>query len=104
MARLLDLVAVFLAISSACILYGLKYDARRIESRVHAQQRAVDKAESEIAALRAERAYLGRLERIELLARTHGLAPIRERQYQRVGEAFEDGIARILDRPDSDGR
>ncbi len=104
MARLLNTAAGFLALGSACALYGLKYETRRIEARVHAQERAVEKAENDIAVLKAERAYLGRAERIEGLARAQGLEPVRERQYLRVGEAFEDGIARILDRPEADGK
>lgn len=104
MSRLLNLTAGFLALGSACALYGLSYDTRRIEARVHAQERTVEKAEADIAILKAERAYLGRPERIEALARGQGLAPVQENQYLRVGEAFDDGIARILDRRRDDSR
>ncbi len=104
MSRLLTLTAGFLALSSACSLYGLNYDTRRIEARVHGQERTLEKAEADIAVLKAERAYLGRPERIDALARAQGLAPVKESQYLRVGEAFDDGIARILDRRRDDDR
>lgn len=104
MSRLMNVAAGFLALGSACALYGLKYETRRIEARVHVQERTLDKAETDIAVLKAERAYLGRAQRIEALARVQGLEPVRERQYLRVGEAFEDGIARILDRQSADER
>ena len=102
MARILTLASAALALSSACLLYGLNYDTRRMESRIHARERLVEKLEADIAILKAERAYLGRPERIEKLARQQGLEPIRERQYIRIGQAFDDGIARILDLPDQD--
>ena len=31
-----------------------------------------------------------------------GLEPVRERQYARIGEALDDGIAKILDKPEDD--
>ena len=102
MARMVNVAAAFLAIGSACALYGLKYETRRIETRVNAQERAAEKAERDIAVLKAERAYLGRPERIEALARLQGMEPVRERQYARIGEALDDGIAKILDKPEDD--
>jgi cell division protein FtsL len=72
--------AVFLAISSAFLLYGLSYDTRQLEARVAAQQRLADEARSDIAVLKAERAHLGRPSRIEPLARAQGLAPLTDRQ------------------------
>ncbi len=102
MARLVNVTAAFLTLASACALYGLKYETRRLESRVNAQERATEKAERDIAVLKAERAYLGRPERIEALARLQGLEPVRERQYARIGEALDDGIAKILDKPEDD--
>ncbi len=86
MARLLTIAAGFLTLGSACALYGLNYDTRRLEARVQAQERAVEKAESDIAVLKSERAYLGRPERIEALARAQGLRPIRETQYITLGD------------------
>lgn len=71
----LTLAAFFMALSSAFLLYGLTYDTRLIEQRVQAAERAADRARSEIAVLRAERAHLARPERIEPLARAQGLRP-----------------------------
>ncbi len=102
MARLVDLAAAFLALSSAIALYGLKHDTRRIEARVQAQERTAEKTEREIAVLKAERAYLGRPERIEKLARAQGMEPVRERQYVRIDGIRDDGIAKILDQPEID--
>jgi len=76
----LTVSAAFLAISSAFLLYGLSYDTRLIEARVTSQERAADKARSDIAVLKAERAHLARPERIEPLARAQGLAPVTDRQ------------------------
>ena len=71
----LTLAACCMALSSAFLLYGLTYDTRLIEQRVQAAERATDRARSEIAVLRAERAHLARPERIEQLARAQGLRP-----------------------------
>lgn len=104
MSRLVTLTAGFFTLGVACALYGLSYDTRNLEARVHAKERAVEKAEADIAVLKAERAYLARPERIEALARAQGLAPIKQSQYLRVGEAVDDGIARLIDRRRDDGR
>lgn len=72
--------AAFLAISSAFLLYGLSYETKQLEARVAHQQRQADKARSDIAVLKAERAHLARPSRIEPLARAQGLAPVAEGQ------------------------
>lgn len=86
----LTVSAAFLAISSAFLLYGLSYDTRQLEARVAAQERSADKARSDIAVLKAERAHLARPERIEPLARAQGLAPLSDRQF--LDLAPENGI------------
>ena len=63
-------------LASAFALYAVKYDTRRLEARVQAQERALEKAESDVTILVAERAHLARPERLEPLARLIGLAPI----------------------------
>ena len=78
--RLLTFSAVFLALSSAFLLYGLNYDTRRIEARVQADERRAEIARSDIAVLKADRAHLARPERIEPLARAQGLRPMTDRQ------------------------
>jgi cell division protein FtsL len=85
MARLAILAGSALTIAAAMSLYALKHDTRRLEAEVHRLERAVDKAEGDIAVLKAERAYLSRPDRIETLARRMGLGPARETQYRRPG-------------------
>jgi cell division protein FtsL len=85
MLKLFSLIAVLLTFGSVFGLYALKYDARRLESEVQAKERTLEKLQADIAVLRAERAYLGRPERIEELARAQGLEPIRRQQYVDVG-------------------
>ena len=77
----LTIAACFLALSSAFLLYGLTYDTRLIEQRVQASERAAERARSDIAVLRAERAHLARPERIEPFARAQGLRPTDPRQF-----------------------
>lgn len=93
MMRLLILLAVLGTIGSVFALYGIKYDTRQLERRVAAQQRALEKAGFDIAVLKSERAYLGRPDRIERLARELGLAPIEERQYVRLPAEPASAIA-----------
>lgn len=83
--RTLIVSAVFLALSSAFLLYGLNYDTRLMEARVNAQERDADRARSDIAILKAERAHLARPDRIEALARSQGLKPATEKQFARRG-------------------
>ncbi len=82
MARTLTFLAGALAVASASALYALKYDTARIEAEAHKLERAIEKTENDIAVLRAERAYLGRPERIDALAREQGLGPITPSQYR----------------------
>ncbi len=84
MARLLTILAGLIMIAAAAALYSQKHDTRRIEAEVQATERAIEKAESDIAALKSERAYLGRPERIDALARAQGLGPIGQEQYRRL--------------------
>ena len=81
--RILTISAAFFALSSAFLLYGLNYDTRRLEARVQAQERSAEKARSDIAVLKADRAHLARPERIEPLARGLGLQPPTDKQLAR---------------------
>lgn len=88
--RLLTISAAFLALSSAFLLYGLNYDTRRLEASVLAQERLAEKARSDIAVLKADRAHLARPERIEPLARGMGLQPATEKQL--AGDERSPGV------------
>ncbi len=77
----LTLTAVFLALASAFVLYGLGYDTRQLEAAIAAKERVAEEARSDIAVYKAERAHLARPDRIEKLARGLGLAPPSETQF-----------------------
>jgi cell division protein FtsL len=76
-------------LASAVALYAIKHDTRRLEMRVLAQERALERAQNDVTVLTAERAHLARPARLEVLARAIGMAPITADQYLRVdiGEA-----------------
>jgi cell division protein FtsL len=84
MHRIVNLVLIALTLASAFTLYSIKYGTRRMEARVAAQERRLERAEADVQVLRAERAYLARPERLEPLARKLGMAPVTPRQYVRV--------------------
>lgn len=77
--RIFNAAAVLLALASAFLLYGLNYDTRMIEARLHAREREAERARADIAVLRAERAHLARPDRIEPIARRLGLEPLAAR-------------------------
>ena len=91
--RLIILGTLILTIASAFVLYSSNYDTRLFEARLAEQERAIDKARSDISVLKAERAHLGRPERIEPLARALGLGPATEQQ---LAATPEDALARVL--------
>ncbi len=67
--------AIGLTIASAYFLYSESVATRRLEARVQQAERLRDGLESEIAVLKAERAYLSRPGRIEPAARALGMRP-----------------------------
>jgi cell division protein FtsL len=87
MQRWINWILMTVTLGAAVGLYAIKYDTRRLESKVQAQERALEKVETDITVLTAERAYLARPERLEPLARALGLAPITGGQYLRVEAA-----------------
>lgn len=91
--RLLTLGAMALALASAFSLYAVNYDTRRLAAHVKGQERAITQAHSDIAVLKAERAHLGRPERIEPLARALGLRPVVKRQ---LVAAPQEAVTRAL--------
>ncbi|MEQ1652767.1 MAG: cell division protein FtsL [Hyphomicrobium sp.] len=78
--RLLNVAAFCFAVASAFLLYSLNYETRKLEAHIQAQERAAQKAKSDIAVLKAERSHLSRPERIDPLARQIGLMPPRADQ------------------------
>lgn len=84
MHRTFNWFLMLLTLASAFALYAIKYDTRQQETRVQAQERAFEKAENDVAILKAERAHLARPERLEPLARALGMAPATGGQYLRV--------------------
>jgi cell division protein FtsL len=91
--RIVILAALILTIASAFVLYSSNYDTRQLEARVFEQERTIEKARSDISVLKAERAHLGRPERIEPLARVLGLGPASEQQ---LAATPEEAMARAL--------
>jgi len=85
--RIVILGALMLTLASAFVLYSSNYDTRQLEARVEQQERVIEKARGDIAVLKAERAHLGRPERIEPLARALGLGPANEQQLAATPEA-----------------
>src|SRR5262245_3845258 len=85
--RIVILGALILTLASAFVLYSSNYDTRLLEARVTEQERAIEKARGDIAVLKAERAHLGRPERIEPLARALGLGPASEQQLASTPDA-----------------
>jgi cell division protein FtsL len=104
MLQRINWVLMLATLASAFALYVIKYDARRLETRVQAQERALEKAQSDIALLAAERAHLARPERLEPLARLNGLAPIAGRQYVRIDAGSPIGSSSDAAAPALDGR
>ena len=76
-------------LASAVTLYVIKQDTRRLEIRVLAQERTLERVQNDLTVLTAERAHLARPGRLEVLARAIGMAPITADQYLRldIGEA-----------------
>jgi cell division protein FtsL len=76
MLRWLTAGIAFAAIAAAFGVTWLKHDTRRIEAKLQSQERQIEKAEGDIAVLRAELGFLTRPERLDPLARRYlGLQP-----------------------------
>ena len=74
-------------IVAAFALTWFKHDGRRIEALLQAQERQIEKAQSDIAVLRAELGFLTRPERLEPLARQYlGMQPATAAQIVRIEE------------------
>lgn len=85
-------ISVFLMLASAFALYAVNYETRKLETAVATREKAIGKAEKDIAILKAERAHLARPERIGKAARDLGLVPARREQF--TGYADTDPLKR----------
>ena len=84
MLRICSAIAVGVTLACAYVLYAMSYDTRKLELSVQASEGQAERLRSEIAILKAERAFLSRPERIEPLARALGLEPARGAQHVRA--------------------
>ncbi|MGI9520200.1 MAG: cell division protein FtsL [Hyphomicrobiaceae bacterium] len=86
MLRFLMFGAITAALGSVFVFYAVNYKTRRIEAKVRLDQRQQERLLRDIAVLRAERAYVGRAERIAAFARKLGMRPLNGKQIvQREG-------------------
>jgi len=84
MHRAINRMLMLAALASTFALYAIKDGTRRLEARVQAQERILERAENDVSVLTAERAHLARPERLEPLARKLGMAPVSGGQYLRI--------------------
>ena len=81
MLRFMAFAAIALALTSAFGLYTVNYQTRRMTVEVQGKENRRAKLTSDIAVLKAERAYLGRAERIGPAAQSIGMRPTGGSQY-----------------------
>ena len=81
MLRIMAFAAIALALISAFGLYTINYHTRQIAIGAQAKENQKTKLVSDIAVLKAERAYLGRAERIGPAAQAIGMRPTSGKQY-----------------------
>ena len=87
MLRWLTGLMALATIAAAFGLTWIKHDTRRLEARLQGQERQIEKAESDIAVLRAELGFLTRPERLDPLARKWlGLQPASSTQIMTLDE------------------
>lgn len=93
--------AIGLTIASAYFLYSESVATRRLDARVQQTERLREQLESEIAVLKAERAYLSRPGRIEPAALALGMRPPVAGDYVTLSAVLRAGEAADLapDRP-----
>lgn len=100
MHRAINIGLMLATLASAVALYTIKNNTRRLEARVLAQERRLERAKSDVTVLMAERAHLARPERLEAWARALGLGPIAAAQYLRLeGETAHNAPPTDTTRP-----
>lgn len=86
MLRTLNMLALLAMFAAVFVLYAIKYDTRKLEKQVAQQARLIERFETDIQVLRAERALLASPQRIEKLARRQGMRPIEPKQIRGEGD------------------
>ena len=99
MHRAINWILMLATLASTFALYAIKDGTRRLEARVQAQERTLERAENDVSVLTAERAHLSRPERLEPLARKLGLAPVSGGQYLRVDVGAEQRASPLVSPP-----
>lgn len=84
MPRFILPLAVSSTLVSSFVLYSVTHETRVLEAQVQAKERAIERAQGDIAVLKAEKAHLLRPERIEPMARALGFAPPSAQQVVRI--------------------
>lgn len=79
--KILTAIAVFATLASAFALYAVNYETRGLAEDISQREQAIEKAQRDIAILKAERAHLARPERIGKHARGLGLKPASRDQF-----------------------
>jgi hypothetical protein len=95
-------VLMLATLASVVALYAIKHDTRRLEVRVLAQERVLERARNDVTVLTAERAHLARPARLEVLARAIGMSAIAADQYLRLDTNRRDVVPsprRVEDAP-----
>jgi len=101
MHRTINWILMLATLASIFALYVIKDGTRRLEARVQAEERALERAENDVSVLTAERAHLARPERLEPLARELGMAPVGAGQYLRLDVNVPSLIAPEAPNPSS---
>lgn len=91
MLRVATGLSIVFAIVAAFVLYSTTVVTRRLEMQVQAAEQRLERLKSEIAVLKADRAFLARPTRIEPAALQQGLRPSAERIRQLDGLTLPAG-------------
>ena len=92
MRKLIFFILIGCSLGASLRLYQLKFETRRVQVRVQQFEQLIEKAEGDIAVLRAEWSFLTRPERVERLAKKHlKLKPADASQYKRLSGIGELG-------------
>ena len=98
MRKAIFMILISCSIGAAFWLYQLKFETRQMQARVQQLEQLIEKAESDIAVMRAEWNFLVRPERVERLAKKHlDLEPASPKQYRVMSEFDGPGGGPFVD-------